>query len=143
MGLFSRKSRSQRQPPIISGEAIARLPSVGQAVFRDGQIVDVSDYYLPGFMAAGSPLPSSSGWDAFTDRLLSELLAGAEATGGWGIAGAFHVAKDFIGVSEDPSYPTFQAITDQALRFMAGAGVATMHIPMGLLDRWHTLQRGD
>ena len=117
------------------------MPEIGRAVFRDGQLArDVTDFYLPGFIAAGSPSPGSAGWDAFTGQFLDELNAGGNATGGWGIAGAFYVAKDFV-TSDDMSNSRFVALVDSALRFMADADVPTASIPMFALGRWHALHR--
>jgi hypothetical protein len=138
MGLFSRKPRSVSTIP---PDLVAKLPEIGWAVFHDGQPgVDVSGFYLPRLLSAGTPLPGSAGWSAFTDRFLADLLAAASATGGWSIAGAFYVAKDFVA-SEDHARPGFEEIVDRALAFMAGEGVSTGVIPMFALDRWREIQR--
>jgi hypothetical protein len=140
MGFFSRKPASGAAV-IIAPDMLNRLPDIGRAVFLDAEIgVDVSGFYLPGFLAAGAPSPGTPGWDAFTDQFLGELLGAAGPVGGWTIAGAFYVAKDFVA-SEDHVKPRFVEIVDQALVFMAGAGVSPALIPMFALDRWDAIQR--
>jgi hypothetical protein len=140
VGFFSRKHQS-RTTSIIPAELVAHLPEIGRAVFHDGRLgVDVSGFYLPAFISAGSPSPGSDAWDTFTDEFLTELLATANSMGGWSLAGAFYVAKDFVA-SEDHAKPRFVEIVDHALVFMAGAGVSSATIPMFALDRWEAIQR--
>jgi hypothetical protein len=140
VGFFSRKQRS-RATSIIPAELVAQLPEIGQAVFHEGRLgVDVSGFYLPSLISAGAPSPGSDAWDTFTDQFLTELLAAANSMGGWSIAGAFYVAKDFV-TSEDQAKPRFVEIVDHALVFMAGAGVSSATIPMFALARWEAIQR--
>jgi hypothetical protein len=140
MGLFSRKRGDRPTGRIIPPAVARRLPAIGQAIFHEGQLgLDVTDFYLPSFLAAGAPNPGTPGWDDFTDRFLDELLTGARAGGGWGAAGALYVAKDFVS-ADDISNPRFQRIVDDALTFMAHAGVPSVRIPMFAMQRWREIE---
>lgn len=140
MGLFSRRQR-QGPSPIIPVDTASRLADVGRVVFRDGQLgVDVSGFYLPGFMSEGAPSPGTVGWDDFTDRFLRELLDWAGTSEDWSIAGALYVAKDFVA-TEDHVKPGFVEIVERALEFLADARVSTAVIPMFALSRWTEIKR--
>src|SRR4051812_38561935 len=104
MGFLSRKGSGRVS--VIPAEEIARLSAIGRAVYFEGQHVDVSGYYLPGFLAAGPPASGSPEYTAFVDRLLDELVAGANSSGEWAFPGALHVAKDFLG-ADGMSHPQF------------------------------------
>ena len=121
--------------PIVGSAQLDRLPAIGRTVYRDGQVQDVTDFYLPAFLAAGSPSPGSSEWDAFTDQFLDELSRAPE---NWGQAGAFYVAVDFVA-PEDRSKPRFVKIMDPALYFMAGEGVAGTSLPTFAHERWNSV----
>jgi hypothetical protein len=108
-------------------------------VYFEGQHVDVSGFYLPGFLAAGPPASGSPEYAAFVDRLLEELVAGASASGEWAFPGALHVAKDFLG-ADGMSHPQFVELVDRALPFMASVGVSGSFIPMFLQERWSAIQ---
>jgi hypothetical protein len=138
VGIFSRSRRSNGRQ-VIPADEVARLAAIGRVVYLEGQHVDVSGFYLPGFLAAGPPASGSAEYDAFVDRLLEELLAAASATGDWGFPGALHVATDFLG-ADGMSNPHFIELVDRALPFMASVGVSGAFIPMFLQERWRVLQ---
>jgi hypothetical protein len=140
MGFFS-QSRRSGGGSVIPAEEVARLAAVGRAVFLEGQHVDVSGFYLPGFLAAGPPASGSPEYTAFVDRLLDELGAGASSSGEWAFPGALHVAKDFLG-ADGMSHPQFVELVDRALPFMASVGVPGAVIPMFLQSRWSAIQAG-
>ena len=138
MGLFARNSQRSETTAvqIIDPESMGRLPAIGLAIFgTPPQIVDVSGLYLPGFLAAGSPIEGPA-WDRFVCQFLAELSAIANPDGGWASAGAFHVAKDFVK-SEDWTRPEFVALMDHALEFLANAGVDASVIPNFALSRFN------
>lgn len=140
MGFFSR-NRGSGRASVIHPEEIARLSAVGRAVFLEGQPVDVSGFYLPGFLAAGPPASGSPEYTAFVDHLLDELVAGASSSDEWAFPGALHVAKDFLG-ADGMAHPQFVALVDCSLPFMASVGVSGSFIPMFLLERWSAIQAG-
>lgn len=141
MGIFTRKGKGSGGGSVIPAGEVQRLPAVGRSVFLDGQHVDVSGFYLPGFLAAGPPASGSPEYGAFVDRLLNELVAGASSSGEWAFPGALHVAKDFLG-ADGMSYPRFIELVDHALPFMASVGVSGSFIPMFLQERWGAIQAG-
>jgi len=126
---------------VIPAEDVARLSAVGRAVYVDGQHVDVSGFYLPGFLAAGPPTSGSAEYSAFVNRLLDELVVGASSSDEWAFPGALHVAKDFLG-ADGMSHPRFVELVDRSLPFMVSVGVPTAFIPMFLQDRWRAIQAG-
>lgn len=140
MGLFSRGRRASGGS-VIPPDEVARLSAVGRTVYVEGQFVDVTGFYLPGFLAAGPPAVGSPEYSEFVDRLLSELVAGANSSGEWAFPGALHVAKDFLR-SDDWSHPRFVELVDRSLPFMASVGVSGSFIPMFLQDRWREIQGG-
>lgn len=135
MGIFSR-SRPRNANPLIPHAELAQLPHVGRARFAEGQRPDVSGFYLPGLLTAGSPSPGSTNWDAFVDAFLRELSDATAGMGDWALPGALYVAAGFIGAA-GLSNPHFAAVVDNALPFMAAAGVSSAFIPMFLQERWH------
>lgn len=137
MGFLSRNRQSQPRSVIPTAE-LTKLASVGRAKYLDRQYVDVSGFYLPGFLAAGSPTFGPEN-DSFVETFLGELLNAARAEGAWAFAGALYVAVDFVGV--DCNSPSFDPLIDAALAFMANAGVTEMDIPMGLAARWRELRQ--
>lgn len=128
---------------VIPASELDQLAVVGRAIYLDGrrlgaEYVNVSGFYMPGFLAAGAPEPGSEAYDTFVDRFLSELVDSAYVTGGWALAGALHVAVDFL--ADHMSYPSFVELADAALTFMATANVSDSFIPTFLLPRWNALR---
>lgn len=142
MGLFSRSAGNAPEPAsVISTATLARLPEVGRTIFgTPPAYVDVSDFYLPGFQAAGFPT-SGAAWDAFVERFITDLTAGAANIGGWAEAGAFHVARDFVK-SEDWAKPSLVALMDRGLRFLISVGTDRSSIPNFALRRFDELGGG-
>ena len=142
MGLFKRRPTSEGAGAgdrIIAAELIPGLPSIGQAVFAgSGQSPDVSPFYLPGFLKAGMPTDDPA-WSAFVDRFIGELDAAAQRLDGWALAGAFHIARDFVK-SDDWAKPALIALMDRALAFLHTAAVDSSRIPMFALTRWNELR---
>jgi hypothetical protein len=134
MSLFSRNQKRRAGPIVPAGE-LASLSAVGRATYIDGQYVDASVFYLPGFLAAGPPTAGTPEYEAFVDGFLDELFAAASATDEWAYPGALYVAKDFLG-PDGMANPRFVAIVDRALPFMVSAGVSDGFIPMFLQSRW-------
>jgi hypothetical protein len=141
MGIFSRKGKGTGGSRVVPADEVARLSAIGRAVFLEGQHLDVSGFYLPGFLAAGPPTSGSPEYAAFVDRLLDELVAGANSSGDWAFPGALHVARDFLG-ADGMSHPQFVELVDRALPFMASVGVSGSFIPMFLQERWSAIQLG-
>lgn len=138
-GAGSARSGVTGRSSVIPADELVRLSDVGRVVYLEGQYVDVSGFYLPGYLAAGPPVSGSPEHDAFVDRLLDELVGGATVSGEWAMAGAMHVAKDFLG-ADGMSHPKFVELVDRALPFMASAGVSRAVVPMFLLGRWSAVQ---
>ena len=83
MGLFFKEAIARRLggEHIIGAELILGLPDIGQAVFRDSRPTpDVSGFYLPGFLRAGTPTTDPE-WSVFVDRFIAELDEGAQRLG--------------------------------------------------------------
>ena len=131
VGFFS-LGRKESNSQVVPTAELARLAAVGYAVFSEGQFVDVSGFYLPGLQAFST---DRAGLDAFFDRLVSDLSRSADESGGWALAGALHVAKDFQGARAELN-PRFCDLADRALAFMASAGVPGSKIPPFLYERW-------
>lgn len=140
MGFFS-KGQAERPKNVVPASELARLSTVGRMTFAEGQYVDVSGFYLPGLLAAGTPSPGSTAYNAFIDRLLDDLCSAAYASGDWALAGALYVAKDFLG-SDGLSHQQFAFLADRALAFMASAGVSGGVIPNFLMERWMEARAG-
>lgn len=138
MGIFSRKSKAGPTLGVPAAEP-ARLSDVGRAVYLGGPRPDVSGFYLPAFLAAGSPPTGSPEFAAFSERFLTDLLTSAESAGGWACPGAMYVAKDFYG--DGMEWPAFVEIVDLALPVLAANGVSGGVIPMFLMERWGRIQR--
>jgi len=137
VGIFGRKKAG-----IISSEVLRSLPEVGKTVFSSPpSYVDVSDFYLSGFIAAGSPT-DDPGWSSFVDQFVDELTHASTQTGGWATAGAFHVAKDFVK-SEDWAKQSLVDLMDRALIFLVEVDADPGSIPNFAMSRWTELkQRG-
>lgn len=138
MGLFSRKQAASFGKIIPPGQT-TRLSQVGQAVYVEGQRPDVSEFYLSGYIAAGSPTPGAPQFDGFADQFVAELLDGASGGDSWALPGALFVAVDFFG-SGAMQVPRFLELADGALAVMARAGVSGGVIPPFLFDRWQAAQ---
>src|SRR5689334_10836631 len=111
MSLFSRKKPMGRGP-IVPREQLERLPAIGRATYLEGQITDVTDVYISGYIAAGSPLPGAPEFAAFIDGFLGELFDAAACNADeWAFAGALRAAADFIG-PDGIAEPLFVAIVD-------------------------------
>jgi hypothetical protein len=140
VGLFKRKNPVSASGGIISSEAMGRLPEIGRAAFGSPPAyVDVSDFYLQGFLDAGSPI-EDPGWSKFVDQFVDELTRNSESMGGWAIPGAFHVAKDFVK-SEDWSKPALDQLMERALVFLAEEDADSASIPNFALSRWSAIKR--
>lgn len=141
MGLFSKnRPTAHGKKQLIPGQLIARLPNVGQAAFRDGSHVDVSEYYLPAFLEAGSPSPGTAGWESFNVQFVTELDDASARLGGWASPGAFYVAKDFV-MHDDWSKESLMKLMDRAFVFLIESGVSDAGIPMFALPRWNELRQ--
>lgn len=139
MGLFRKKQSSQQYASIVPGAALARLSEVGRAAFAAVPThLDVSDFYLEGFIAAGSPI-EEPGLSSFVTQFVDELNRGSSGGDGWSVAGAFFVAKDFVG-SDKWTTPELVDLLDRALRFLAAEDVGSGSIPMFALARWSQIQ---
>lgn len=125
-----------RAHSIIPGHLGSRLSDVGKQVFASQTpYVDVSDYYLAGFLAAGAPTEDPE-WSRFVDQFVEELVSMATTGGGgWATAGAFHVAKDFVK-GEDWSKPNLVQLLDSALRFLVSVRADPSRIPNFAMPRW-------
>ena len=141
MGLFGRKKGSGGSAPnVIPAGSLNRLPEIGRTMFGDEPAyVDVSDFYLPGFIAAGSPT-EDPGWSRFVDSFVADLSEAASRLGGWASPGAFHVAKDFVK-SDDWSKPALAELMDTALRFLIQQNADGRSIPNFAIPRWNQLQQ--
>jgi len=135
VGIFGRKKTSPTTASIISSDVLRTLPEVGRTVFSSPpSYIDVSDFYLPGFLAAGSPT-DDPGWSTFVDTFLRELTYASRAT-----AGAFHVAKDFVK-SEDWAMQSLVNLMDRALMFLVQVDTDPGSIPNFALSRWTELKQ--
>lgn len=124
---------------LISPKLILNLDHVGRTVFTGGgAYIDVSEYYLSGFLAAGTPTDDPA-WSVFVERFVGELNEAARAQGGWASAGAFHVAKDFVK-SDDWSKGSLVELMDLALKFLMSAGVDGSRIPLFAIPRWNQIR---
>ncbi len=142
MGIFGRKKAPPTAAGIVPSGALQRLPDIGRAVFSEAPShVDVSDFYLPGFLAAGSPV-ADPGWSIFVDQFVDELTHASNQIGGWAAPGAFYVTKDFVK-SEDWAKPSVADLMDRALMFLVEVDADPGSIPNFALPRWTVLkQRG-
>ena len=140
MALFSRKKSPPPSNTVIPSAALRRLPEVGRVIFGDGPgYTDVSDFYLSGFIAAGSPTDDPA-WSRFVEQFVDDLTQASNQLGDWSIPGAFHVAKDFVKM-DDWSKPALVDLMDRALTFLISVGADRGSIPNFAIPRWVQLQQ--
>lgn len=125
---------------IVSDESLARLTEIGRVGFTvNAPYMDVSDFYLPGFLAAGAPV-DDPGWSQFVDSFVAELNMATMQMPGWATVGAFYVAKDFVK-NDDWAKPNLQALLERALIVLSDSDVGAPMIPGFAMDRWIEIRR--